>query len=73
LCTEIFNPIKDILAKYDINLFGLDLAAFTPYMLAKEIYNQTKNNSNVRWIGPQDVLDNLSRQSLSLRQYLLYI
>jgi hypothetical protein len=58
LCTEIFNPIKDILQKYGIDLFGVDLAAVTPHMLAKEIYRQTKDNSSITWIGEK--LDTLS-------------
>lgn len=58
LCTEIFNPIKDILQKYGIDLFGIDLAAVTPHMLAKEIYRQTKDNSAITWIGEK--LDTLS-------------
>jgi len=58
LCTEIFNPIKQLLQKYGIDRYGVDLAAMTPHMLAREIYRQTVGNENVTWIGER--LDTLS-------------
>lgn len=69
LCTEIFHPIKDILLKYGIDLFGIDLAAMTPYMLAQEIYRQTKDNASIRWIAYQEILDNLSDSLSQKPQY----
>lgn len=51
LCTEIFNPIKDVMIRNGVDLYGIDLSAMTPHMLAIEIYRQTKNNSAIRWDG----------------------
>lgn len=49
LCTEVLNPIKPLLLKYNINLLNRDLSAVTPHMLAAEIHNQTRTNEKVTW------------------------
>lgn len=51
LCTEVLNPIKRILKKYEIDLVNHDLAAMTPHMVATEIYRQTFSNERVAWYG----------------------
>ena len=49
LCTEVLNPIKQLLLKYQIELITKDLAAMTPHMLAKELHDQTLTNEKVTW------------------------
>lgn len=51
LCTEIFVPFKEKLLEFGIDILELDMSATTPHMLALRLYEQTKDNTGVRWYG----------------------
>lgn len=54
LCTEVLNPLKNILFSYGIDIRDIDLSARTPHMIATEIYKQTLGNERVKWYGFPD-------------------
>lgn len=51
ICTEILDPLKKILLKYDIDITDIDFTAVTPYEAACELRLRSAGKPGVTWYG----------------------
>lgn len=51
ICTEILDPLKKILLRYDIDIMDLDFTALTPYEAACELRIRSVGKLGVTWYG----------------------
>ena len=51
ICTEILEPLKDVLYRHNIDIRDLDLTAVTPMGAARVLLERTEGHKEVYWHG----------------------